>query len=255
MTFSERVKKILSSVWGYIKAAWIELTVFAGVLVLDLVTKAVIDATMSVGQSIDVIPKFFSLSYTHNYNAAFGSAFGLENVLGKEGVRVALLVVTGIAIVFFSVFLVRTKGKHITGRLGLAMLVSGALGNFIDRLFLGYVRDFCEIIYFGLDLPWLGTSFAIFNIADVGVTVGVVLFLVYIVFFSDFGKEKSDDKKTKSEYVLLDSETGKPSAGESDGDNNKSDGDTEVEAVATDTPSAEPTAADTSSEPPQEETK
>lgn len=208
MTFNERAKKIFSCIWDYLKAAWIELVVFAGVLVLDLIVKAVVGATMTVGQSIEIIPKFFSITYTRNYNAAFGSAFGLEKILGKEGVRIALLIITGIAIAFFAVFLVRTKGKHITGRLGLAMLVSGAFGNFINRLFLGYVRDFIEIIYFGLDIPWLGTSFAIFNIADIGVTVGVVLFLVYIIFFSDLAKgaDKEEEEK-KSEYILLDGET------------------------------------------------
>lgn len=205
MTFSERAKKIFSSVWSYIKAAWIELVVLAALLVVDLVLKAVVDAAMNVGQSITVIPKFFHITYTRNYNAAFGSAFGLEKLLGPTGVRIALLVITGIAIAFFAVFLVRTRGKHITGRLGLALLVSGALGNFIDRLFLGYVRDFVEIEYFGLNLPLLGSSFAIFNIADVGVTVGVVLFLVYIIFFSDWAKKaEKQEEESKSEYVLLD---------------------------------------------------
>ncbi len=230
MTFSEKAKKIFSEIWNYIKAAWIELVVLAALLVVDLVLKAIVDATMSVGQSITIIPKFFHITYTRNYNAAFGSAFGLEKLLGPTGVRVALLIITGIAIVFFTVFLVRTRGKHITGRLGLALLVSGALGNFVDRLALGYVRDFVEIEYFGLNLPLIGSRFAIFNIADVGVTVGVVLFLVYIIFFSDWAKKADEtEEKSKSEYVLLDDDSVGNEKAVNENSNSTSDGGRENE--------------------------
>ncbi|MCI9032139.1 MAG: signal peptidase II [Clostridia bacterium] len=228
MTFSERTKKVFADIWKYIKAAWIELVILAALLVVDLIIKAVVDANMNVGQSITIIPKFFHITYTRNYNAAFGSAFGLEKLLGPTGVRVTLLIITGIAIAFFAVFLVRTRGKHITGRLGLALLVSGALGNFVDRLFLGYVRDFVEIEYFGLDLPLIGSSFAIFNIADIGVTVGVVLFLVYIIFFSDWAKKaETEENESKSEYVLLDENTEKNSDSASVGGLSDIDSDTE----------------------------
>ena len=73
-----------------------------------------------------------------------------------------------------------------------------------------------EIIFFGLDLPLIGESFAIFNIADIGVTVGVILFLVYILFFSDWGKEKKSEEK--SEYVLLEEENAAEEAKEQTSD-------------------------------------
>lgn len=204
---SDKIKNFFRAVWEYIKKARVELVVFAALLIVDLVTKAIVDATMSVGQTIEVIPKFLNISYTRNPAAAFGSAFGLEKVLSPLGVQIVLLIVTFIAIVFFSVYLYRIRDKHIVGRLGLALLISGAIGNFIDRAIFQYVRDFVEIVYFGLDIPWLGSSFAIFNIADVGVTVGVVLFLVYIIFLSGLGKDdpkKEEENATKSEVVILD---------------------------------------------------
>ncbi len=201
MTFKERTKKVFSGIWEYIKIARIELIVFAAVLAADLITKGIVEAVMDPFQRVVIIPKFFNLYFTYNPNAAFGSAFGLDKLLTPLGVKIVLLIVTALAMAFFAVFLYKTKGKHITGRLGLAMLLAGALGNFIDRLFIiDGVRDFIQIEYFGLNLPLLGSSFAVFNIADVGVTAGVVLFLVYIIFFSDFGKEKKADEK--SEYVL-----------------------------------------------------
>ncbi|MCI8612975.1 MAG: signal peptidase II [Clostridia bacterium] len=216
MTFKEKAKKFFSKTWEYIKVAKVELIVLAALLAADLITKAVIAATMHVGQSITLIPKFLSFTYTHNKNAAFGSAFGLDKILGEVGVRVVLLIITALAVAFFSVFLYRIRGKHITGRIGLALLISGALGNFVDRLIFGYVRDFVEIIFFGLDLPLIGESFAIFNIADIGVTVGVILFLVYILFFSDWGKEKKSEEK--SEYVLLEEENAAEEAKEQTSD-------------------------------------
>lgn len=201
MTFKERTKTVFSKIWEYIKIAKVELIVLVALLAADLITKGIVCAVMQPFQRIVIIPKFFNFYFTYNPNAAFGSAFGLDKLLGKLGVKIVLLIVTALAMSFFAVFMYKTRGKHITGRLGLAMLIAGALGNFIDRLFIAEgVRDFIEIEYFGLDLPLIGSSFAVFNIADVGVTVGVVLFLVYIIFFSDFGKEKK--KEEKSEYVL-----------------------------------------------------
>jgi hypothetical protein len=67
-------------------------------------------------------------------------------------------------------------------RLSLAFIIAGALGNFYDRLFIGKVRDFAEIVFFGLDLPILGETFAIFNLADNSLTAGVIMFVIFFLF-------------------------------------------------------------------------
>ena len=167
--------------WAYIRHAKIELIVLAAILVLDLVTKALVGHFMDVGQSIEVIPQFLYMTYVRNTKAAFGSAFGLEKVLGDAAIRIIFLIITVIALGVFSYILYRCRKRHILMRVAIAMIIAGALGNFVDRLVFRYVRDFVEILFFGCDLPLFGTSFAIFNIADVGLTVGVVLFLVYFI--------------------------------------------------------------------------
>lgn len=188
MTLNERLKKSAFASLHYVKEAWLELSVLAAVLVFDLVTKAVVSGAIPLGSGVTLIPNFLVFRYVHNENAAFGSVFGLEKILGG-GVRYFLLIVTALAMVFFSAMLYKIKGKQLVGRIGLALIIAGALGNFVDRLLFGYVRDFIQIVYFGLDLPLLGRSFAIFNVADVGVTCGVAIFLVYL--FAFYGKEES----------------------------------------------------------------
>ena len=76
---------------------------------------------------------------------------------------------------------------HITGKIAAVLLLSGGIGNMIDRLCLGYVIDFIDIS------PLF--SFAVFNVADCCVTVGVVFMVIYILFFMD---DKSLGRKDKS---------------------------------------------------------
>ena len=175
------LKKFGKAAWEYIKHAKIELLVIAGLLILDLVTKALIAQFMNVGDRIPIIPQLLNITYVRNTKAAFGSAFGLEKVLSDDAIRIIFLVITLIALGVFSYILYRCRKRHLLMRLGIALIISGALGNFIDRAALHYVRDFIEIEFLGCDLPLLGTSFPVFNVADMGLTVGVILFLVYFI--------------------------------------------------------------------------
>ena len=175
------VYKAARKVWAYCKIARMELIVFAALLVLDLVTKQIIEATMYEGETIVLIPNFLNFTFVYNELAAFGSAFGLENLIGPQAVRVIFIIITFIALGIFGYFLWRNRGKNKLCRASLAMILAGALGNLVDRLFIGKVRDFVEIVFFGCDVPLLGESFAIFNIADAALVVGVILFLVYLI--------------------------------------------------------------------------
>lgn len=178
--FLSKLAKFGKAAWAYIKHAKIELLVLAGVLVLDLVTKAIIGGTMYEGQSITLIPNFLHITYVRNTKAAFGSAFGLENVLGDGAIRIIFLIITLIAMVAFSYILYRCRKRHLLMRLSIALILAGALGNFIDRAALHYVRDFIEFEYFGCTV-FGSTSFPVFNVADIGLTVGVVIFLIYFI--------------------------------------------------------------------------
>ena len=205
--FKQKLEKGFKRTVAYLKLARVEWIVILGVLILDLFSKFLIEKLMYEGQSVTLIPNFLYFTFVYNDKAAFGSAFGLEKILGKLGIRIIFLIITSVALVFFFIFLYKFKRGHILAKLSLALIISGALGNFWDRLFIGEVRDFVEIVYFGLDLPLLGRSFAIFNVADVALTVGVVLFAVYFIFKykpgkSDFvgplrAEEKADGEESE----------------------------------------------------------
>ena len=156
--------KFGKAAWDYIKLAKMELIVLVAALIVDLVSKSIVEHTMTVGRTKVLIPNFLQLTFIYNPLAAFGSAFGLDKLIGRTATRIIFIVITFVAVGIF------------------ALIISGAIGNLVDRIFIGEVRDFIEIVYFGLDLGKLGTSFAIFNIADAALVVGVILFLVYILF-------------------------------------------------------------------------
>ena len=80
-----------------------------------------------------------------------------------------------IAAVVMIVFFRKTKSEEVLTRFGLVLTFGGMIGNLVDRIFLGYVRDFIDVIIFNYNFP-------IFNIADMAVVIGVALIIVEIVF-------------------------------------------------------------------------
>ena len=237
--------KAARKVWAYCKIARMELIVFAALLVLDLVTKQIIEATMYEGETIVLIPNFLNFTFVYNELAAFGSAFGLENLIGPQAVRVIFIIITFIALGIFGYFLWRNRGKNKLCRASLAMILAGALGNLVDRLFIGKVRDFVEIVFFGCDVPLLGESFAIFNIADAALVVGVILFLVYFIFM--YREPKDEDEETAPDVELYENAEGGDDvqSSQTDGD----DGDSAAPAPGpdgSDTPETAAAAAPTS---------
>lgn len=169
------------------KKFWIRFSVmmaiFVVVLVLDLVTKYVFDAQLADGSTITVIPYLFNFKLVHNYGAAWGM------LAGKQ---VFLIVLTLIFLAIFIVYYIKEKNKTWLLNITFGFLFAGCVGNLYDRLFFGYVRDFIQFDF------W--KSFPIFNFADVALTVGVVLFLVYLlVFFLKNRKTQKieDDKNAK----------------------------------------------------------
>ncbi|MGI6084025.1 MAG: signal peptidase II [Acetivibrionales bacterium] len=111
-----------------------------------------------------VIKDFFYLTYLENRGAAFGI---LQNF--RWGFVLLTIAAVGIMIWYF------VNNNNIVLRFALAFLISGAVGNFIDRLFRGFVIDFLDFYPFGYDFP-------IFNLADIWVNIGVFLLFVYVLF-------------------------------------------------------------------------
>lgn len=186
----DKLEKFLKAAWDYIKQAKIELIVLFAALAVDLITKALVAANIPLGGSVTVIPNFLYFTYIHNYAAAFGSRFGLDKLFGGTGTTVFFIVLTFVAIGFFAYFMYRNRGKSLVYRLAFALIIGGAIGNLVDRMAFGYVRDFVQIVYFGLTI-FGQTSFAIFNIADAALCVGVAMFLVYYIFI--YKEPKKDE--------------------------------------------------------------
>lgn len=136
----------------------------AGVLALDLGSKAWVLSFLREGETHRVIDGFFNLSVGFNRGAIFGSLIWLP-----EGVRFGLFTVAGLAaLVYFGrIFLARDTRPF--DRAGLGMILGGALGNGLDRWFHGHVVDFLDFV-FGTWHYWT------FNVADSFILVGAVLY-------------------------------------------------------------------------------
>lgn len=129
-------------------------------LCLDICSKQLVVHFMDVGQSISIIPRFFSLTYVKNRGIAFSMLEGNLVFI----IFLSLLIIGGI---FFSI---RFKKLSWSESFCYALIVGGAIGNLIDRVIYGYVIDFFDFTLFGYEM-------AIFNVADIFIVLGVFLLL------------------------------------------------------------------------------
>ena len=128
----------------------------------DQISKTVIRSTMTLYESITVIPGFFHITYITNDGMAFGINFPF-----------GIYIFSGISIIFTIMlfwYLWTIKEEGIVIRSGIGFILAGAIGNLIDRLFLGEVVDFLDFMIG--DLHWY-----VFNLADSFVTVGMGIIL------------------------------------------------------------------------------
>ena len=136
----------------------------SAILVLaDQISKTIVVKTMSLYESIPVIQNFFHFTYITNDGMAFGINFPFGYYIFTS-VSVLLTL-----FLFWYLWSVRTHSIVI--RLGISFIIAGAIGNLIDRIFLGAVIDF-------LDFMIGNFHWYVFNLADSYVTVGMVLVLV-----------------------------------------------------------------------------
>ena len=146
------------------------LALSGAVLVVDRLTKFLIDQRFEVGEPLTLIAGFFNLTYVRNTGVAFGvfaSADSPYRVVVLSGFAVAAAVVVAI-------YSVRSPIGQSVLQTGLALIFGGAIGNLYDRLIYGYVIDFLE---FHLDAYYWPN----FNVADTAISVGVALLGVEII--------------------------------------------------------------------------
>ena len=147
-----------------------------GGLVIDLVTKSVFANALEYGEKIIVIiPNFFEFVYVENDGAAYGM-FGGHTWL--------LIVLTVAFIIGFALYFAFSKDKNnMWFTVAVSLIISGAIGNLIDRIIFNYVRDFISIELFSF----------VFNVADMFITFGVICYIVYTIL--QFVKEAKDKKE------------------------------------------------------------
>lgn len=141
-------------------------------IAVDLVSKAAaFDILEDVpGGSVAVAEGIFSLTMTRNYGASFGVFSGKTTLLSAiTGIGIALVLV---------VLIVRPKTPKIL-RYSLIMIFAGGLGNLVDRIAFGYVRDFIDYTFLE---TFFGIDFAIGNIADIFVMIAMGMLIVYMIF-------------------------------------------------------------------------
>lgn len=133
------------------------------VVLLDYITKRIVSGNMVLYQSIPVIKGVFNITYVKNTGASFGM------MAGARWFFVAVTVILIAAVIYYAV-----KNK-ITDKLFLvsaSFVVGGGIGNLIDRIETGAVVDFFDFCLI---------NFAIFNVADCFVVVGVILMAIYYI--------------------------------------------------------------------------
>ena len=148
------------------KKRWLAMGLFVAVIVAaDQITKALVRANIAYGTGVKLISGVVQLTYVRNTGAAFSML---------RGGRWLFLV---LVVVFFAVIAVLIRKKIVSKPAelwALAAIGGGAIGNAVDRAATGEVTDMIEPLFM---------EFAVFNVADIFITCGAILLVVYMLFF------------------------------------------------------------------------
>lgn len=160
--------------------------IVVALVVTDILTKVGFVSLFERKGETVVIPNFFYFTYVRNTGSAFGfmSTVSWAQTFFKIFTAVSLIMFIG-----FMVYAIVKNKKLLT--VALMLIIAGAIGNYIDRLFLGYVRDFIGFTFGNYNFP-------IFNFADICLTIGSIVFFVNFLFvdeqaiFKKNGNENTD---------------------------------------------------------------
>ncbi len=180
----QRIKLQLKS---YFKNYWWKYIIIACVIVLDMVLKAIlVPQDQSKWQNVDIIKNVVSITPARNIGAGF-------SIL--EGKIWFLITITIIFMIILAIFDIMYQKKSKLFGISTALVMAGAVGNLVDRILFGYVRDFISLDFI---------NFPVFNIADMALTFGIILLVIYIIFFAT--KKEND---TKSQNITEDNDNAK----------------------------------------------
>lgn len=153
------------------------------IILLDQAAKYFVTLKFGLGGSMDLIPGILRITYHTNSGGAFSML---------DDYTMILTIVSAVVIVGIIVLIIATKWSGF-GKFSLALILGGAVGNLIDRLVLKYVVDMFYPLF---------VNFAIFNVADVFITIGAILFVLFILFGNKHaGDRKLSPKERKKERM------------------------------------------------------
>lgn len=134
------------------------------VLIIDQIIKSLFETIFNLNQQYQVINNFFYITSCHNDGAAWGLF---------SGNKIIIIIFTIIALLVIYRYMYLFK-KNMRNNLAFGLLIGGIIGNFLDRILFGYVRDFFDFYIFNYDYP-------VFNIADICIVVGIILLIIAIL--------------------------------------------------------------------------
>ena len=133
-------------------------------LLIDFLSKVFIMSKLPLGSSKTIIKGFFYITHVNNKGAAWGIF---------QGNTLMLLIISIIFAVVFIYYIEKNELKYYE-QISAGLILSGIMGNMIDRLFRGYVVDFLNFYIFGYDYP-------VFNIADSFIVIGVIVLMIFYI--------------------------------------------------------------------------
>ena len=157
--------------------------IIAASVVIDQLTKYVISHAYEIGESHILINGVLNFTYIRNEGAAWGMF---------SNSRWVFIAITAVMLVILPILLFKYRKLHFLFGFSLSLIIGGAIGNMIDRVFQGSVVDFIQAAF--IDFP-------VFNFADCCVTVGAALMFIYLVFIDKtlFHSKKDEENKSVNE--------------------------------------------------------
>lgn len=149
------------------------------VLILDIISKHWALGALAAGEGIPLIPGVFHLTYVENTGIAFGM---------MENKRIVFITLSVIILAALFIYLLKAPRRDVWLKLGTALVISGSLGNLIERVSKGYVVDF-------LDFRLI--NFPVFNVADIAVCVGAAALVIHFLFGG--GAEKPQKPESEAD--------------------------------------------------------
>jgi len=151
------------------------------VVLLDQFFKRWIVRTIELHETVELIPGIIGLTHIHNTGAAFSILAGQRWLLAGIAFAACLVLV----------FVLLRYTEGFWGTIGLAAVLGGAVGNLVDRVLYGYVIDMFRTLFI---------NFAIFNVADIFITLGFITFCVHFIKVSikQAREEKEESEKAKA---------------------------------------------------------